>query len=396
MEQVTKSLNLKYSGIQGLFYIVFCAVLGYAAVYLGAIGLSSSVIGVILALGNVFSTLFSPIIARRIDHLHLSLNRVLMAICGIVGILAAIMMLATNMKFVVAVIFVLLLGLLFAMMPLINSLAFIFEEHHIHISFGLGRGIGSAAYALTSLALGFIVKSYSPKLLPILEIVILAGMIPLIASFRVKGISMKGSEKKEVSMDMKSFASSYKMFIGLILGLTLVLADHTFINNFFINIVKNVGGDTSSMGTAVFLAAILELIAMNVFEKIKHRIEVSKLLKFSVIMFTIKHILTFLAPNMALIYVAQVLQMFAYAIYIPAGVYYVDRLFNKADATLGQSLMAATATAGGVIASFAGGFLIDNIGVSKTLCVGMIVSIIGTVIVLVTTQNTKKEGVIHE
>lgn len=145
MDPVTKSLNRKYSEIQGLFYVVFCAVLGYAAVYLGAIGLSASIIGVILALGNVFSTLFSPVIARTIDRLHLSLSRVLMAIAGSVGVLAALMMLCTNMKAIVAVIFVILLGLLFAMMPLINSLAFVFEKHDIHISFGLGRGIGSAA-----------------------------------------------------------------------------------------------------------------------------------------------------------------------------------------------------------------------------------------------------------
>lgn len=396
MNPVTKSLNRKYSEIQGLFYVVFCTVLGYAAVYLGAIGLSASIIGVILALGNVFSTLFSPVIARTIDRLHLSLSRVLMAIAGSVGVLAALMMLCTNMKAIVAVIFVILLGLLFAMLPLINSLAFVFEKHDIHISFGLGRGIGSAAYALTSLALGFLVRSYSPKLLPVLEIVIIAAFIPVIASFRVKGISMKGEESEHPSMDMKSFAARYKIFVGLIIGLTLVLADHTFINNFFINIVKNVGGDTSDMGIAVFLAAILELIAMNVFEKIKHRIEVGRLLKFSAVMFTVKHILTFLAPNMAVIYLAQCLQIFAYAIYIPAGVYYVDRLFDRADATLGQSLMASTATAGGVIASFVGGFLIDSIGVSSTLMIGMITSIIGTVIVLMTVQKTKKAGMSYE
>ena len=135
---------------------------------------------------------------------------------------------------------------------------------------------------------------------------------------------------------------------------------------------------------------------MNVFEKIKHRIEVGRLLKFSVIMFTVKHILTFLAPNMAVIYLAQCLQIFAYAIYIPAGVYYVDLLFDRADATLGQSLMASTATAGGVIASFVGGFLIDSIGVSLTLMIGMITSIIGTVIVLMTVQKTKKAGMSYE
>jgi PPP family 3-phenylpropionic acid transporter len=58
--------------------------------------------------------------------------------------------------------------------------------------------------------------------------------------------------------------------------------------------------------------------------------------------------------------------------------------------------MASTATAGGVIASFVGGFLIDSIGVSSTLMIGMITSIIGTVIVLMTVQKTKKAGMSYE
>ncbi|WRK55448.1 MFS transporter [Coprobacillaceae bacterium CR2/5/TPMF4] len=52
-------------------------------------------------------------------------------------------------------------------MPLINTLAFIFEKYGIQINFGIARGLGSVAYALTSMALGYIVEWFSPDLLPI-------------------------------------------------------------------------------------------------------------------------------------------------------------------------------------------------------------------------------------
>ena len=215
----------------------------------------------------------------------------------------------------------------------------------------------------------------------------MAGLIPLTKSFKIKGVAMKSTNTPKQPTNMKDFVKTYYRFMLMIVGLSLVLADHTLINNFFINIVNHVGGDTSDMGTAVFLAAILELIAMNVFEKIKRRIDVGRLLAFSVVMFSVKHVLTWLAPNMAVIYVAQVLQMFAYAIFIPAGVYYVDQHLPKADTTLGQSLMNNTATVGGIIASAVAGFLIDHIGITNTLLVGAIVSIIGTVIVLLTVER---------
>jgi PPP family 3-phenylpropionic acid transporter len=373
--------------MQSLYYVAYCVVLGYAAVYLGAIGLSSTWIGIILAIGNLFCTFFAPVMAHVIDEKHLSVSHFVMAIGGIVGLLAILMFMSTNMPIVVGILFAILLGFLLCMMPLLNTLAFIFEEHGITLNFGLGRGIGSASYAITSLILGYIVKTYSPKLLPILVLVIMAGLIPLTKSFKIKGVAMKSTNTPKQPTNMKDFVKTYYRFMLMIVGLSLVLADHTLINNFFINIVNHVGGDTSDMGTAVFLAAILELIAMNVFEKIKRRIDVGRLLAFSVVMFSVKHVLTCLAPNMAVIYVAQVLQMFAYAIFIPAGVYYVDQHLPKADTTLGQSLMNNTATVGGIIASAAAGFLIDHTGISNTLLVGAIVSIIGTVIVLLTVER---------
>jgi PPP family 3-phenylpropionic acid transporter len=56
MNNQTKTLNIKYAFIQGFYYITNCCIQGYAAVYLGAIGLSSTMIGLILALGNIVTT----------------------------------------------------------------------------------------------------------------------------------------------------------------------------------------------------------------------------------------------------------------------------------------------------------------------------------------------------
>ena len=51
--------------------------------------------------------------------------------------------------------------------------AFAFEQHGIEINYGLARGLGSVAYAIASLALGHIVESFSPGILPLFYIYLL-------------------------------------------------------------------------------------------------------------------------------------------------------------------------------------------------------------------------------
>jgi PPP family 3-phenylpropionic acid transporter len=386
MNNQTKTLNIKYAFIQGFYYITNCCIQGYAAVYLGAIGLSSTMIGLILALGNIVTTFGSPVLASFVDKFHWSVNKVLMILGFLSGILSLMLVASAKLPVLVAVLFVILFGLLNMMMPLINALSFAFEEHGININFGVGRGIGSAAYAFTSLGLGYLVQTFSPVLMPWVLVAVLTGLIPLIQSFRMNEEVETAHEEEETS-SIKDFCKEYTTFMIFLLGFMMVYADHMIINNFFINIIRNVGAGTSQMGVAVFLAAILELISMSAFEKFKNKIDITIVLKIAAVMFTVKHVLTYFASSMTVIYIAQVMQMFAYALFIPAAVYYVDKLFNKKDAIKGQSLVTTAMTASGIISSLVGGILFDSVGTSTTLLIGAIVSLLGTIIMIMTTQK---------
>ena len=54
--------------------------------------------------------------------------------------------------------------------------------------------------------------------------------------------------------------------------------------------------------------------------------------------------------------------MGAFALYIPASVYYVNETMAPRDKFKGQAVMTATNTLGGVIGSLLGGFLLDHSG----------------------------------
>lgn len=389
-----RDLNMKYAIIQAGYFAIVCCILGFAAVYLGAQGFGSSQIGIIMAIGSIVTTIAQPALASFVDKKHLSLNRVLvlLALCGIVISLAILISSWVDISFLTAVLFILLNGALMCMMPILNSLAFAFEDYGIQLNYGLARGIGSAAYAITSLIMGFVVAHISPKLLPILYVAILAGLIPQINGFRVRGKKRirRSAPANQPTISTVEFLKKHVVFMIFLGGFLLVYLDHMMINNFFIYFIENVGGTTSDMGIAVFLAAILELVSMTALERIKNKVNISSLLIFSGVMFTVKHIITWLAKSMFMIYVAQFFQMFAYAIFIPASVYYVNQIFNKEDSVKGQALVTMAMTASGVFASLLGGFMIDALGPSTTLLIGAIVSVIGTGVMIYALRPQQK------
>ena len=393
MEQ-SKSINIKYSMLQGIYFVGFCTVMGYAAVYLGSIGMSSSLIGIVLAIANILTSIAQPVLGGFVDKSNVSMKKVLMIMFGMCSILSVLLMLASKVTFLATALFIAVSTILYTTMPLVNSLAFAFQKQGIDVKFGVARGIGSVAYALASLVLGNIVKAVSPTLMPLAYIVIFLGILPLIRSFKMPEAEIDEVIEENVveKENTGAFIKKHLKFMIFLAGFVLVYFDHTIINNFFISVIENVGGNTGDMGNAVFLAAMLELPTMALFEKYKNKINIKNTIVISAVFFTIKHTLTYFATSMFMIYLAQATQMLAYALFIPASVYYVDKLFDAKDAVKGQALVTTSMTVSGVLASFLGGILLDNMGVYETLFLGLVLSVIGTIVMIVTVENVNKKG----
>ena len=154
-------------------------------------------------------------------------------------------------------------------------------------------------------------------------------------------------------------------------------------------IIGPIGGTEADMGTAVSLAAILELPAMFFFDKLREKISINRLMKISVVMFVVKHTLTAIAPNMMVVYIAQICQMLAYAIITPASVYLVNEMVDAKDLTKGQSMITMGTSASGIIANLVGGVLIDAVGVRPVLLLGAVITALGAAVVIMVTKDLK-------
>ena len=122
------------------------------------------------------------------------------------------------------------------------------------------------------------------------------------------------------------------------------------------------------------------LISSYLYNKINQKISTNILIKLAITMFFIKHLITFLASTFSMIYLGQCFQIVAYALFIPASVYYVRENISKQDQLNGQALVTMSMILAGIFSDLCGGFLIDLMSIKKVLLLATFISFMGLLI----------------
>lgn len=403
---MTRRLNIKYIMSQFFYFSMFASMIAFVSVYLLHKGFDNTTIGTVLSMMSLLTIGIQTLLANYIDkNKEVQLQDVI-SILSLGVVIGSIVLYFMPIDLAILILTTLLLAIGQALLTFVNSLAFIYGKFGIHINYGVARGMGSFAYAMMTLFLGQVVKATTPDILPLFY-----SIFSLLLLFSVRAYSLPSADKVivedegeqellikkgAVEQSVFSFFLKYSRLVLLMGGVVFLFFGHTIINNFFIQVISPIGGDSGVMGTAVFIAAIVELPAMMYFEQLSKKISIDRLLKISAIFFLIKHLLTYLAPNIFVIYLAQFLQIGAYSVVYPALVEYINLIVDLEDLVKGQSLLTTAIALSSVFASFLGGILLDNVGVSQTLFIGVLTTIVGLVIVFVTVENPQKHEIKSE
>ncbi len=383
-----KSLNTRYQFINFSYFAMMASMLAFASNYLLDLGYSNSEIGLILALYSVVSLILQPLCASYGDkHPDVPLQRLILAMLLVIMLGSLFLFVSSRVwgrNIVLSMITVLIFACMMSGMPLINTAAFMYEKFGVRINYGLARGLGSAAYAIVSMALGYLIDALTPSILPLIYFLLALISALAVHSYRLK--LSKPEQKTEQAFEAKEekskitllqFLTKYKTLTIVLTGYMLVYTTHSIINNFYIQVVQNVHGTSANMGIAVFIAAIVELPAMFGFEKLAKRFRIESLLKISLVFYLAKHVVTFFAFNVWGIYLAAFLQIGAYALFTPAIVYYVNQVVSEYDILMGQTVNTMFITMAGIIGSLFGGVLMDMLSVHLVLGIGVALSLIG-------------------
>lgn len=403
-----KNLNWKYMGSHFFYFSLFASMFAFVSVFLLDKGFDNATIGTVLSIIGLLAIGIQTLLANFMDQYKEFRLQDLLTI-----VLALIIFASALLYFVTADLLILLLVVItFSLtqmaMTFVNSLGFIYNDFGIRINYGLARGMGSLSYALVTVVVGNFVEAISPAIIPIFYMLFAFLLLLAVRSYvlpeedkkilqnvqPVEDQTVENTvveaivEEEAAQKSMLSFILKYKRLVLLMVGVVFLFFTHTLINNFFIQVITPIGGDSRLMGIAIFIGTIVEMPAMMNFNWLAKRISVSRLLKISAIFFIAKHGLTYLAPNMYWLYFAQFLQIGAFSVLYPALVEYINLLVSTEDLIKGQSLVTSAMALSSVFASFLGGVFLDSIGVSTTLFLGVVTTFIGLGIVFLTVEKT--------
>lgn len=384
--------TLRYILLNVTYFAAFCTIHACAALYLLEQGFSNVEVGVLLAAANIVSAIVQPIAADIIDKPGWLTNRRFILICvAVIGIGSLLLMFVSSSKAAVFFIYALIYMIQFAYQPVMTALCFEYQKAGADIMYGLARGLGSASFAVTSAIIGKAVETYGVGLLLTVNIVTMLLSALLIFFFRKPETKQDTviPETKEAKPaagrqgGFSMFVRKYPAYMLFLAGTICFYFAHNMINDFMIQIIRNLGGGEAQLGYANFLQAILELPVMALIGIVLKKVTPQKLLVFSGTAFFVKILILVFAANMTMMYISQSFQLFAYAVFIPAAAYYVSNTMDEADQVKGQAFITSAITMGGVFSNLLSGVILDHLGMTSMLLTGTVVCAIGVVIAFI-------------
>lgn len=383
-----KDLTLRYSATQFTYWAASTGAASFATTYLLQMGLPSGTVGLLLAAAGLLSCLTQPFLASLADKARRFLLVKMMLAMSAICCLCFCVQLVPGLPVPAAGIFYMAgIWCSDAMQPLLNALSVAYNQAGYPINYGAARGIGSAASATSSLALGFLIARLGASWMivfllgfRILHMVVLAGC-PRIQ----KPASVTGKTEKTCSIPY--FFAHYKWYCVSLLGILFLGMYHAMTENYLIAILGRLGGDSSHVGMALFIAAMTASPVIFCFSAVRKRISDIKLLKIAALSFLLKAVLFYFAGSISTIYLLQLLQITSYAFLAPTQVYYANAKVRGCDMVKGQAFITAAYALGCSAGNFTGGQLL-SLGVDAILMAGILMALTGTLILFTTVTTS--------
>ena len=383
-----KSLTFQYTFHQMAYWATAAGVVSFATAFLLQKGFAASTVGILLASGNLLSCVFQPVLADRADRIG---GNVLKWLTVGLTLISALCFVSIQLLPLPGTVF----GLLYlvgvfafdAMNPLMNALNVSYMTSGYTINYGLSRGLGSLAYAFAALGIGKIMARFGADWM----IWISLGLLTVNAAMSLSYpnlVTAAGEEKKKNDCcSIPVFFRRYKWYCVSLLGVLLLGMFHAMTENYLIEIVTPLGGDSGTVGVALFVATAIEAVVLVYLDRIRSRISDNWLLKIAGLSFVLKSVLFLVAGNVMTIYMIQLLQATSYTFLSPIQMYYANNKIGAADMVKGQAFITASYTLGCAAGNFTGGQLLSAFGIRALLMAGVVMAVAGTLAFFLTVEK---------
>lgn len=385
--------TINYSILQGFYWGSFSAIVAFASVYLLSKGFTNSQVGLVVAVGGILSVFLQPLVGSYADKSEgVVIHRLIVMISLAMIALCLLLLFFGNSGYMVATFYGLLVALVQVITPLIYSLCIFYIDRGVNIDFGVGRGIGSLAYAAVASILGILIKDYGADIITYVIAVFYVLIIVFTLKFHFEGvdeIKTSTDNSKNPNPSIFEFFIENKRFMIFLFGNIFVFFSHNAVSSYMYQVVTHHGYTSSEMGFAVSLGAMMELPALFLLNYINKKIKSGVLYKISVVFIVLKNYAIYVANTIGMIYFAMGFHLLGYGIFAGISIYYVNHIVDDSHEVLGQSLMTTVVTIGSVMGNLLGGRILDMAGVPAMVFVSCVVGTFGVLIVCLTGEKGK-------
>ncbi|MBR2390085.1 MAG: MFS transporter [Mogibacterium sp.] len=399
-------LNAEYASTHGAYWMIYGITGSFASVFMLAKGYSNMHIGITMAAANLLALGLQPFVADHMDR-----AKGIKIIDAIVWMTFLMMLTGVGYfafaggSFMLAAALAAVLAVHALIQPLLNSLAFRLGESGSEVSYGIGRAGGSLGFSVIVAVLGTLVEKKGEMSVPVCMEAACALLIALLFLTKHSFAKMKRANDIEIAehtgrapdetdaederIDLRAFIRRNRYFFILNLGLSGLLFSNGILSNYMPQIAAGVGGTTEQTGRILSLMAILEIPTMMFIGTIRKHFRSRTLVKIASVGFLGKIVVCWLAGSLGLLFAAQAFQLVAFALLTPAMVYYIDEIMSPGEAVKGQSLFTMMFTFSTIIASFAGGWILDASGAKALTFAGALVTAAGAAVVFLSIDKVK-------
>lgn len=393
-----KGPNLRYSLLQGGYYLDYLIISSFAAVFLSSRGFTTAQIGMVTAGGSLLSCVLQQIAGTLADKTTKPLKWMVAGFILLDIFCFAMILVLPKMFLPTFVFYVAALTLQASTAPLLNSLCLQFSNNGYSMNFGLARSIGSLAYGLGAVFMGEITDMFGAEIILPIYLAVYAVVMGLLVTFPVpqkdeSEAVVAGKELiKEEPSTMKEFFQKYHRFMVLMAGVMLVWFPQTMVNTYMLYFVQYHGGTSSDMGFALGLMAFVEIPFVMFGTNIMKKIGADTMLRIAAAGSILKMVLYLISPNLGVFIWSNVTNMITSGFYQVSIVYYCYSIVGEKDIVKGQTILGiAVSGISGMLANYLGGVLLEVVSIPTILIGGIITSIAAVVIVFYATdKNTFK------
>ncbi len=382
-----KYLNLKFSFLNGSFYLIYGIIYGYAAYYLEAKGSSGTDVGIVFSVSSAACIVLQSFLGSFLDRNTRHSAKDIIFLFSIVLTASVAVLYFKPAGTISMLCFIIILMILLVDSSLFNAFGMEYINAGYRLNYSLSRGIGSLAYSVVTLIMGFAISRTSEDIIIPAFMIVQAVVFLALLMIRPAGRNQArtylydSGNKKRAGDSIFALLGQRPEILLLLCGILLMYLSYTAINNFHVNIIDSVGGGSRELGISTSIAAFIELPAMALFMPLSKRYSFEKLLRFSCFFFIVKVALMSLASSVQAVYAIQTLQLLSYGLFIPASTYYINAILSESDMAKGQTLLGIfTFGLSGLISSLLSGMILDRFSVRILLIIMTGLAIAGFII----------------